>query len=350
MFINSRLSLFLLVAMLCTLQVTARQNHSADHPGDRIYLDVVVRHESGPPMKGLQQSDFTILDNDVPQTITSFAAVDGQQAGIEVILVLDAVNIGSPATANAYEEIKRFLKSDRGRLAYPTAVAILTDNGLESPLDFSQDGNAIGAALAQHAVGVRSITEGSDHFKISFQAFARILAVEREKPGRKIILWVSAGWPPLAGLEKEHDAKLRQLQEEVFGNVVVVSTELREGQVTVFSLDPSALGDLDMGLALDVGPTTSSSVHVRPSDKNIYVAGAYMPSDVGPGDLTLETIATQSGGSAFHPGNDLASTLRKCLADIAAYYEISFDPMITTQPKKYLVIYGSICRKTRKKS
>ncbi len=336
MFINWRLGFVLLIPLLCAPHLSAQQNHSAAHPGDRICLDVVVRHKSGPPIKGLQQSDFTILDNDVPQTITSFAAVDGQQAGTEVILVLDAVNIGAPAMANAYEEIKKFLKSDRGRLAYPTAVAILPNNGLESPLDFSQDGNVVGAAVAKHAIAMRSITEGSDRFKISFQAFAQVLADEREKPGRKIILWVSAGWPPLAGLEKEHDAKLRQLQEEVFGNVVVVSTQLREGQVTVFSLDPSALGDLNMGLSLDIAaPTTGPPSHLRPSGKNVYVTGAYKPSDVGPGDLTLETIATQSGGSALHPGNDLASALRKCLGDAEAYYAISFDPTITTQPNEY---------------
>jgi VWFA-related protein len=336
MFISSRLGFFLLVSLLCTMQVSARQNYSADHPGDRIYLDVVVRHKSGPPMKGLQQTDFTILDNDVPQTITSFAAVDGLKAGIEVILVLDAVNIGSAATANAYEEIKKFLKSDRGRLTYPTAVAILADKTLQSPLDFSQDGNAISAALGKEGIAVRGITEGSDRFKVSFQAFAQILAAERAKPGRKFILWVSAGWPPLAGLENARDARLRQLQEEVFGNVVLVSTQLREGQATVFSLDPSALGDLNMGLSLDIAaPTTGSPSHLRPSDTNVYAAGAYKPSDVGPRNLTLETIATQSGGTALHPGNDLASALRKCLADAAAYYEISFDPTITNQANEY---------------
>jgi len=67
-----RLGLFLLFPFLCAPQVSARQNHSAAHAGDRIYLDVVVSPKSGSPMKGLPQSDFTILDNDVPQTITSF--------------------------------------------------------------------------------------------------------------------------------------------------------------------------------------------------------------------------------------------------------------------------------------
>jgi VWFA-related protein len=320
MFINSRHGLLLLVPLLCAPQVSARQNHSAAHPGDRIYLDVVVSPKSGPPAKGLQQSDFTILDNDVPQTITSFEAVDGRQARSQVIIVFAAVNISREA-AITLEEITKFLKSDGGRLAYPTAVAILTDEGLQSPLDFTQDGNAISAALTHSAIPLRSTGR-------TFQAFAELLARGRDRPGRKLIIWVSPGWPPLAGLENERDAKLRQFQEEVFGNVVEVSTQLREGRVTLYSLDPSALGDFEMGL------TDPPTVHLRPSD-NVYVAGAYKPSDIGPRDLALETIATQSGGVALHPGNDLAGALRKCVADAEAYYEISFDPTITTQPNEY---------------
>ncbi|HTQ59493.1 MAG TPA: VWA domain-containing protein [Candidatus Solibacter sp.] len=331
---NLRLGLFVPVLLLCAPQISSRQSHSVDHQGDRIYLDVEVGHKSGPPVKGLQQSDFTILDNDVPQTITSFEAVDGKQAHIEVILVFDAVNIGSPAVANAYEEIKKFLKSDRGRLAYPTAVAIITDTGLETPLQFSQDGNAISATLGKRAIAAPG-TSAAARFEISFRAFGQILAAEREKPGRKIILWVSAGWPPLAGLENEHGAKLRQLQQEVFANVVEVSTQLRESQATVFSLDPSALGDLDMGMSLDMSPTTGMPSHVRRSDKNVYVAGAEKASEVGPGDLTLETIATQSGGLVLNPGNDLAAALQKCAADAETYYKISFDPVISDQPNEY---------------
>jgi VWFA-related protein len=326
MLINTRLILLPLLLLLCASAISPRQNHSAAHPGDRIYLDVVVSSKSGPPMKGLQQSDFAILDNDVPQTITSFEAVDGPQARIEVILVLYAVNIGSREAAITFEEIKKFLKSDGGHLAYPTAIAIVTANGFQSRLHFSQDGNAIGAALSHGTRTGRDTDRGGAD---AFQAFAQILAAERDKLGRKIVLWVSSGWPPLVGLENTRDAKLlRQLQEEAFGNVVEVSTQLREGRITLYSLDPSAFADLDMGL------TDPPTVHLRPSD-NVYVAGAYKPSDVGPKDLTLEAIATQSGGAAFHPGNDLAAALRKCVADAEAYYEISFDPTITTQPNEY---------------
>lgn len=337
MIINSRLVLFLMLPSLCIPQVSAQQNHSAAHPGDRIYLDVVVSPTFGRPVNGLQQQDFSILDNNVPQTVTSFEAVDGRQAPSEVVLVIDAVNIGHREATIEREEIGRFLRADGGHLSHPTEVAILTDKGLQFQGDFSQDGDAISRAINRYKIPLRSLDRdadrgaGAQRFQISFQGFAETLARERDRLGRKLVLWVSPGWPPLVGLENERDAKLRQfrqLQEEVFGNVVEVSTQLREGRITLYSLDPSALGELEMGL------TDPPAVHLRPSD-NVYVAGAYKPSDVGPGDLTLEAIATQSGGAALHPGNDLASALRRCLADTATYYELSFDPRISTQPNEY---------------
>jgi len=58
----------------------ARENNSPAQRSDvRIYLDAVVTPKSGPPVSALQQQDFTILDNDVPQTITSFNGNDVRQ-------------------------------------------------------------------------------------------------------------------------------------------------------------------------------------------------------------------------------------------------------------------------------
>src|ERR1700683_932604 len=98
MFINARRCLFLLVPLLCAVSISARQRSPVTQPS-RIFLDVVVTPKSGPPVSGLRQQDFTLLDNKVPQTITSFQGVDGRQAPIEVILLVDAVNTGFQSVA-----------------------------------------------------------------------------------------------------------------------------------------------------------------------------------------------------------------------------------------------------------
>ena len=64
--------------------------------GRRITLDVVVTDKSGKPVPGLQQQDFTVLDDKQPQKILSFSATDetGEATGSpeQVILLVDAVN------------------------------------------------------------------------------------------------------------------------------------------------------------------------------------------------------------------------------------------------------------------
>ena len=128
MFISSHLDFFLVVTLLCAPQVLARQYQAPTSPGEgKIHLAVVVTPKSEPPVSGLQQQDFTILDNESPQTISSFEAVNGRQAPVEVILLIDVVNTGSENVDMVREGINRFLKADEGRLAYPTMLAILTN-------------------------------------------------------------------------------------------------------------------------------------------------------------------------------------------------------------------------------
>jgi VWFA-related protein len=151
MFINSRLDLLLLLALLCAPQVSAWQNNSPTQSGHRkIYLDVVVTPKSGPPVSSLQQQDFTVLDNKVPQTILTFQAVREREAPIEVVLVVDDVNTGFANLAFERSEIDKFLRTDGGQLAHPIALAFLTDAGIKVQDDFSSDGNAISAALDQY--------------------------------------------------------------------------------------------------------------------------------------------------------------------------------------------------------
>lgn len=337
MCIASRLDLFLLVVLLFARHIAARQIDSGAHPGDRIYLDAVVNPASGPPVSNLQQRDFTIFDNNVPQTITSFEAVDGRHAQIAVIVVLDAVSVSSRVKATTLEDIKRFLKADGGKLAYPTTVDFVTAKGLEFEAGPSRDGKAIGASLNKRATTIRNIEdiagprERENQFAVSFQAFAELVALERDKPGRKIILWVSHGWPPVVRPDFEHVASEKQVQQvrlQMFGNIVQLARQLHEGRITVYGIEPPALADLDSGF-------TNGTTHLRPSHSDADAVGIRSPSEVRWDDLGLEALALRSGGMALYSGNDLASSLRECLADTSPFYELSFDPVLTNEPNHY---------------
>ena len=146
-------------------------------------------------MSDLQQQDFTILDNKSPQTIASFHAVTGRDAPIEVVLVIDAVNTIYDRVSYERIQIDKFLRAEAGRLAYPIAIAVVTDKGIEIlGGSFSTDGNALATALDKEDIGLRSLTGSMGYYgaaerlQISLQALHRLVASEAPRPKRKIML------------------------------------------------------------------------------------------------------------------------------------------------------------------
>ena len=67
---------------------------------------------------GLQQTDFTLLDNKQPRKILSFRAIDVSKTTgslVEVVLLVDGVNTPSSSVARVREGIEKFLGGKRGR-------------------------------------------------------------------------------------------------------------------------------------------------------------------------------------------------------------------------------------------
>jgi VWFA-related protein len=314
MFIDARVGTFFLGTILFGASVSAQQAA----PGTQldsgiVQLDVVVTPKSGPPVSGLEQQEFTILDNKEPRTINSFKAVRGREAPVEIILVIDDVNTGLQTVAFERSEIDKFLRMDAGHLPYPTALAFLTDSGMQIQDAFSTDGNALSTALDQYSVGLHSILRSGgiysaeERFQVSLNALLQLAGHESTRPGRKLILWVSPGWPLLSGpgVEEQIDQKQRQ---QIFSNVVKFSMLMRQARITLYSIDP--LGAADFA--------------TRAFYWQAFTKGVSQPYQADWGDIALQVLAVQSGGLALTTGNDVAGSLQKCVADAQAYYEISF--------------------------
>jgi VWFA-related protein len=321
MLINARLGFLLLILSLAP-PASAQQPAPPTQPAStKIYLDVVVTPKSGAPVSGLQQQDFTVLDNKVPQTITSFKTVTGREAPIEVILLIDAVNSSAQNVSYARLQIDKFLRAEGGHLAYPMAVAVFTDQGTQIVGNFSDDGNTLAAALQQDNPGLREIGRSSGYYgaterwQLSLEALRQLIAGAAPHPGRKLIIWVSPGWPLLSGPNIQLDSKQ---QQQAFADIVGLSTQLRQARVTLYSIDP--LG-------------TSESLD-RVSYYEQFLKGISKPSQVDMADLALPVLATQNGGLALHSSNNLSGLVQQCVAD-TPYYEISFDPPPAKQQDEY---------------
>jgi VWFA-related protein len=197
-------------------------------PPNRITLDVVVTPKSGAPVSGLGQQDFTILVNKAAQPIVTFNAISGRQAPIEVVLLVDAVNTNFTNISYERQQIDKFLRADGGRLPYPTSLAIFTDTGTQVQQQSTRDGNELSAALDQTTIGLRDIRRSAgfwgadDRIGLSLNALQSLAARESTRPGRKIILWISPGWPYLSGPEVQLDGKEEQ---QLFAQVVALSTQ-----------------------------------------------------------------------------------------------------------------------------
>lgn len=319
---NLHRHVFLLTALLAASAVSAQQSVPPTQSGaSSVDLDVVVARKSGPPVSDLQQQDFTILDNKIPQTITSFKAVDGSQAPIEVLVVIDAVNADYHTVAFDRDQVDKFLRTEGGDLAHPTALAVLTDNGIQTLGDFSKDGNKLGASLDQYTVGLRFLHRGgfyaaADRFQISLEGLHELMEREASLPGRKTMIWISPGWPLLSGPEVQLSEKRRQ---QLFADIVDFSTNLRRDNITLYDIDPLGTGQ-GLGGALYWQSFTN---------------GISKPGQVLAGDLGLQVLATQSGGLVFTASNNLTALMQNCLADTRSYYELSFDPATGDRPNEY---------------
>lgn len=289
----------------------------------RIHIDVVVTDKSGKPVSGLEFKDFTIKDNNLPTKILSFhatgATLEKASHPAEVILLLDAVNLGFDTVARMRGQIGDFLRQNGGHLAQPVSIFVFTDDGVKVLLQPSMDGNAMAAQLIQTDSGLRVIGRSAgangaiERFELSLKWVAAVAKSEVKRPGRKLLIWAGPGWPLLDRPGIETSSKGAQ---QLFNEIVELSTTLREADMSLYSVN--------LGM-----PGLSTFLYQD------FLKGVKTADKANPSDLNLKVIATQSGGLVIPPDNDLASQIAKCAQDASAFYTLSFDPPRADKANEY---------------
>jgi VWFA-related protein len=294
----------------------------------QISLEVQVTDKYGAPIRGLEERDFTVLDDKQPQKIVSFRAVDAgapasADPSVEVVLVVDAVNTGFRSVAYERDEVRKFLLQNGGKLAWPVSFIVVSEAGTKVQSGSSRDGNALAALYEQYENGLRSanLTNGGrwgaeERIDMSLKALASIIAYEKTRPGRKLMIWFSRGWPMLS--ERIHLTS-KQAQE-VFTSIVDASTRLRQAHITLYSVDPVGLANGNV---------------MRNSYYEQFVKGVTSPSRALPGNLGLQVLAVQTGGRVFNSSNDITQAIADCVADAASFYILSFNSLPADQPDEY---------------
>jgi VWFA-related protein len=324
----TKLSCALFVLLLpVALPAGAQQSLPAIAPpgpsstSQQIHLDVVVDSKSGQPVNYLAQQDFTVLDNKAPLPITSFKVVTSAQEPVEVIVLIDGVNTPYVTSAYAREQTEKFLKENEGTLAHPTSIALLSDDGVQIDNGFSINGNILSDSLEHHQIGLREINRSSqrgdsERWDICVKALHQVVDYAATLPGRKLILYISPGWPLLSGPHIDISASR---QQQVFNDIVYLSSKMRQSKIVLYNVSP-------------IGATESL---MAANYYEEFLKGISKISQTQYGDLGLQVLAVQSGGLSIASNSDVTGMIQKCLADANSWYEIAFDPPPPDKPNEY---------------
>jgi VWFA-related protein len=310
----------------------------------RIILNVRVSDASGKPVTGLSPEDFTLLDSGQPQKIVSFREVQGYipTAPTHIMFILDTVNNSSRSVANDRREIEKFLKRSHKPLAYPISIALLTGHGINAGQP-SRDPDALISELNRlgdehHAfdctnnVGIDATFRAvlmpgppstdisayeadcqNQRFTRSVTALNELAHHEVNVPGRLILIWLGSGWPLLSNHKYRPDSQA--LKQDFFYYLVVLSTALREAQITLDAVTPKDF---------------FHTVELRDDHDNSYFNGVPAEPEATAGSLGLQNFAHQSGGLILEGTKNVASDLATCIDDADSYYVLSFDTAPTS--------------------
>jgi len=197
-----------LVATALSQAVPPNATSSPSAANHRIQLDVVVTDKSGKPVSGLQQQDFTILDDNTPAKIVSFHASEPGEPSdppVQAIILLDAVNGSAQNIIFEAQQVQKFLRQNNGQLPIPMSLVIFTDTATQVQPQPTRDGNTLANDLSSNQPGLRFLRRSagfwgaSERLQLSLQAVERITHYEEKREGRKLLIWISPGWPLLSG-------------------------------------------------------------------------------------------------------------------------------------------------------
>jgi VWFA-related protein len=287
-----------------------------------LHLAVVVTGKHDAPIEQiLPESAFTLLDNGIPQPIKSFRHV-ASDAPVRVLLVVDAVNANYSTIAYERQQLDQYLAAHNGPLPRATSLALFTDRGVQVQQDGSRDGKAIAAALDQQTTGLRTIGRSTgfygaeERLDLSLTALRTLVAKEGELPGRKLIVFISPGWALFSNPRIELSGKQH---EGIYTQLVALTRQLQQANVTLYAVDPRGTG--------------------QPLEARFYyrefLKGVAQPPQTDFADLSLQVLATHSGGLVLNASNRIDELVKRAVDDAAQYYEITFTPASVEHPGEY---------------
>lgn len=325
---SARIAVSFFAALIAlSIAAPAQTPQSSSHPtpssphSASIRLDVVVDSKSGQPLTTLRQQDFTVFDNKTERPITLFKVETPKDTPVQVILYLDAVNTPYELLAQIRNGADKYFKKNEGTLAHPTTFAFLTDDGPQFNKRFSSNGMKLSDDLEHDPVGLRQIIRGTDwgdidRFEIGIKAIHQLITLGSKLPGRKIVIFISPGFPLLSGPTAQLTSKQRH---EIFGDTIYLTNQLRENDITFYTINP-----------IGVSQSMFSANYYE-----TFLKGLARVDDAQFAYVSPQVLSPQSGGQTLVSNNDIPGMIQRCLLDAESWYRIAFEPLPSDKPNDY---------------
>jgi VWFA-related protein len=341
-----------------------------------VLIPAVVTDKQGQHITGLKLEDFRVMENGAEQKIASFeeissdthlwhrpnnpnafsnAASSGASPGRLTVIVLDYINTAFADQVYARHELLKYLMRT-SELREPTALYILSHNGIRVIHDFTADPAILRAALYQvngdplppesgpstvTATGISS--SGStpevdvaavqleaaslkamvDSSEMAMQSYEQDIATQvtlsgmesiaqafRGLPVRKSLIWISSGFPFGLTTETLMPMPGRYSLPEVIGDYERTWQLLNDAQISIYPVDARGLGG-----------SPAADVELSTMNRRLAVTAAPNEQDV---IWTFQTFAASTGGRAFFNTNDLDGSFRKAVDDSSQYYMLGY--------------------------
>lgn len=323
-----------------------------------VLVPVLVQDSDGRPVKGLAKENFTIEENGLQRTVSSFEEIESSAEPLPsqaspasgeftnthaartprrlVVIAIDTINTRVFDQNYARQQLTRFLSDS----VTPDALIALVSihmTGIRVVHDFTDDPKVLIEALAklrsnpaysqsrrEDMPDKSGATEAQLQEFLQFEvaAAARTNAAEQHSaiertletmqqigrayagvPGRKALVWVSAGFPFSSG-----DTTKMAIYERTW-------KVLNDANFAIYSVDARGL----------VAPEFYRSV-ANTSWKMRDIRQRWLKEDQEMEDslATLRDFATATGGKAFLNTNDLTSSFRTAANDGSHYYMLGY--------------------------
>jgi VWFA-related protein len=298
----------------------------------RVILDVVVTDSTGKPVKGLTQSDFSVAEDGVRQSVLSFDVHDfdapvesipklpplppntfvnvptAPEQGPLYIVLYDMVNTEMSDQGVARQQLVKFINNKAPGARF--AIFGLSDR-LRLVQGFTSDRNQLLAALDSQGpkphlpkIFLYSRNYGKGDPVLMLSVVTDIAQYFDGLPGRKNLIWL-AGSFPISMVPQEGQAT------DLLDDIRRALDTMAESQVAIYPVDVRGVSvdNPSMGLA----------------------ASGLSPAGVGASllDIDYETerdVATSTGGQAFYSNNDIAGALTDATENGGDYYTLTYAP------------------------